>query len=177
MKMGYELDTNFEVQDDMDGNGPYFVFWSHADPQPTENDINTFWSAYQVDPERLVEYKAQARYDVDYAAEMARLRYITNGAGQALVYERKEEEARAFVTAGYPADTSPYPFITAEINATGKSKEDAADDIITKADAWIVVGANIEEQRITGKAAVDAAVDNTGVDSARATAIATLDAI
>ena len=177
IKMGYEIDTNFVVQDDLDGNGPYFTFWSHTDPQPTEGDVNTFWSAYQVDPQRLVEYKAKGRYDVDYAAEMARLRYITNGAGQALVYQKKEEEARAYVVAGYPADTSSYPFVTAEINATGKTKEDAADDIVAQADAWIATGANIEEERLAGKKAVDDAVDTAGVDSARDAAITAIDAI
>ena len=175
--MGYEHETNFEVRDDLDGNGPYFDSWAHADPQPTENDVNTFWSSHQSHPQRLVEYKTIAKYSVDSAAERARLRYITNGAGQALVYQKKEEEARAYVTAGYPADTSTYPFVEAEINATGKTKEAAADDIVAQADAWITTGASIEEQRLAGKKAVDDAVDTAGVDTAKDAAVALLDAI
>jgi len=125
----------------------------------------------------LTSLKKAARYKIDQSAEHARLRYITNGAGQALVYQKKEDEARAYVLAGYPADTSNYPFVEAEMNATGKSKEAAADDIIIKADAWVVVGANIEEERLSGKAAVDVATIVADIETARGTAIAALDAI
>lgn len=175
--MGYKSLVDFEVVDMLDGNGPTIAEWNHADPQPTESDVTTFYAAYESSPDRLNEYKALARYKVDQAAEYARLRYITNGAGQAMVYQLKGAEAEAYITAGYPVDTSSYPFIQAEMNATGKTKEQAADDIITQRNAWVALGASIEQQRLAGKGAVDAAIDEVGVDSARDTAVTILDGI
>ena len=39
--MGYVDTTDFVVGDLLDGNGPYFIEWNHADPQPTEGEIAT----------------------------------------------------------------------------------------------------------------------------------------
>lgn len=121
--------------------------------------------------------KTVAKNSVDAAAERARLRYITSGSGQALVYQEKGEQASAYVTAGYPADTTGYPFIEAEINATGKTKEAAADDILTQRTAWISLGATIEQERLSGKKSIDDATDKAGIDTALSTALSTIDAI
>ena len=125
----------------------------------------------------LTQYKLYNRYLIDKSAEVARLRYITDGAGQASVYQEKSKEADAYILAGYPADLSTWPFIQAEVNATGLSNTAAADAIVAQRDAWIVLGASIEEARLSGKNAVDAASDETGIDAARDAAIAALDAI
>jgi len=39
IKLGYEPETDFVLQDD--GNGVYIAEWNHADPQPTEAEITT----------------------------------------------------------------------------------------------------------------------------------------
>lgn len=125
----------------------------------------------------LNDAKTDGKLTIDGAAGRARSRYITTAPGQEMTYLEKADQAADYVTAGYPADTSNYPFIQAEMNATGKSKEDAADDILTQKSAWITVGVQIEEHRLGGKGAVDAAIDLAGVDSAVAAAVALLDAV
>jgi len=125
----------------------------------------------------LEEAQAAGRADIDSVAGQARSRYITVAPGQEMTYLEKSDQAADYVTAGYPADTSNYPFVQAEMNATGQSKEDAADGILAQKSAWIAVGVQIEEHRLGGKAAVDAATDLAGVDSAVSAAVALLDAV
>lgn len=105
----------------------------------------------------LADVQQGARIEIDGYAEAARMRFLTNGAGQAMTYQEKSEQAADYVAAGYPADTSSYPFVQAEIEATGKTKEQAADDILTKKSEWIAVGSLIEKHRIGGKVQIDAA--------------------
>ncbi|MRN57038.1 XkdW family protein [Paenibacillus monticola] len=39
--------TDFVVQDDSDGEGPYIAAWNLPDPQPTEAELQSAWEAYQ----------------------------------------------------------------------------------------------------------------------------------
>lgn len=164
-ELGYVNIVDFEVHGD-DEN--VIAVWNHGDAQP---DTPTLSAAY------LTFYKRAGRFLIDVTAEQARLRYVTAGSGQAMVYLKKGDEADAYVLAGYPADTSGYPFIEAEINATGKTKEVAADDIVAQRNAWVILGASIEEERLGGKKAIDDATDEAGVDTARDATIIALDAI
>jgi len=151
-----------------------------SDPEQDGVDLfNQIVTDGGIDPyvSDLPSIRLIARAIIDIAAERARHRHITPGSGQAMVYLKKGEETDAYILAGYPADTTGYPFVEAEINATGKTKENAADDIITQRDAWVVLGASIEEQRLGGKKAVDDAADEAAVDTARDAAIVALDAI
>ena len=143
-------------------------------------DGSPFW-IYQndawVDSRALDDLKDQAKVDIDNHAGTIRSKYITVAPGQEMTYMEKSEEAADFVTAGYPVDTSNYPFIQAEMDATGLTKEQAADGILAQKSAWIVVGATIEKTRLSGKAQVDAAVDQDGVNTAVTNTKALLDAI
>jgi len=111
---------------------------------------------------------------IDQAAEDARLRYITPGAGQAAVYLAKAAEADSYKAAGYPSASTAYPLLTAEATATGQTKAAIADAVIAKRDAWMLVAGSIEGERIAGKAAVSAAVDIVTAMAARDNAIAAL---
>lgn len=175
--MGYELDIDYEVIDLLDGNGPLITNWDHKDPKPTEENINTFYANYLADDERLVEIKTNAKNIVDFAAERARRKYITVGSGQAIIYIRKENEAREYKEAGYPDDLSKWPFIRAETNATGLTGKDAAKLIIAQANVWVTVGTSIEEKRRLGKLNIDTAVNEEEVNTERNVAVATLSAI
>lgn len=92
-----------------------------------------------------------------------------------MVYQEKGDEAADYVANGYPADLASYPFIQAEVNATGKTATQAADDILAQKSAWIMLGAATEEARLSGKVAVDAATDEAGVDAARDAAVVALE--
>lgn len=177
--MGYK-DTDFIVINDNGVDIPELI-WSGGSPIPSETEVNNFYANWIASPDRLTEQQTQAKALVDQTAERARVKYITIGSGQSLAYQEKAEEAADYIAAGYPAPSgSPpvyegYPFIQAEVNATGKTKEQAADDIIAAKSTWVSVGANIEEVRLGGKKNIDDAVDEAGVDSAKNAAITALE--
>jgi len=102
---------------------------------------------------------------VDTLSEQQRLVYITNGSGQSLTYNQKAAEARTYKTAGYPADLTDYPFIQADVNATGNTSTVVADDIIAAEDLWISKSAAIEELRIKAKLDINAATDMASIDT------------
>lgn len=132
------------------------------DDWPAQYDA---WKASNgLGPATLEEHKANAALIVDDYAGTTRSRFITVAPGQEMTYQEKAEEAADYVTAGYPADTSNFPFVAAEIAATGKPKEQAADDILAQKSAWIVVGAQIERIRLGGKVQIDAAANISEVD-------------
>lgn len=152
---------------------------------------NIHWDAYQVwladgntpdpiwVPIPIPVTKDDAKKSIDDSAETARLRYITGGSGQALTYEQKGEEAADYVAAGYPAMGSPpeYPFVNADAIAYGITHTEAADQIITLKSFWTMAGVQIEQHRLSGKVAVEAAVNEAAIVAARDAAIAELDLI
>lgn len=102
----------------------------------------------------LTEAKAWATDVVNRAAEIARLNFVTAGAGQAMIYLSKEVEARAWVAAGSPAQppAGQYPLLQAEVAAAaaagdGDTLADVAAAVIGAAEAWRQIGASIEEHR------------------------------
>lgn len=125
--------------------------------------------------------RTSAQTAIDAEAGAARSRYITVAPGQEATYMLKEAQARAYAAAGYPSATvADYPMVEAESQAlhgaapTAAQIKSAADSIIAQADAWIAKAAQIERARIAGKRAVGAAVDVTGVETARTAAVAEL---
>lgn len=175
--LGYQNLVDFEINFE-DGVGLYISKWNHTDPEPNQTAIDTAWSDWQAaNAVDLITIKENAKLVVDMTAENVRTDYITSGAGQAMTYSEKSEEAADFVAANYPSDLSVYPFIQAEVNATGKTAKAAADDILARKSAWINVGAAIEEARLTGKQNIDVATDETAVTVARDAAVVALEAI
>ncbi len=125
----------------------------------------------------LLETQTRLKSNIDRIAESVRLQYITGGAGQAVAYLDKSNEAADYKAAGYPADLTVYPFIQAEVNATGKTNQDAADDILTERSNWIAKASAIEEERLKGKKAVDDASDETDARTARDVSTGALQAL
>jgi hypothetical protein len=123
----------------------------------------------------LAALKQQLLSRVDAAAEAARLRFITPGAGQALEYQATEREARAYVAAGSPLpfDGAAYPFLEAErqaiFDATGPllTGAEIAAMVIANADAWAATGAEIKRLRRSAKLLIEQA---TTPQAARAAA-------
>lgn len=101
--------------------------------------------------------RAALAAEVDAMAERVRSFFLTPGAGQAMTYQRKEAEARAWT-----ADNSvAMPFLSAEAPARGMTIAALAAEVIHLADAWTSTGAAIEGMRMGAKAAI-AAADNLG---------------
>lgn len=91
---------------------------------------------------------------IDAEAETIRQRFLTPGAGQAMTYQRKEVEARAWLIENRTAT----PFLSAEASARGMTVADLAPEVIQLADAWVAIGAGIEGLRMGAKAAVGRAI-------------------
>lgn len=127
--------------------------------------------------ENILANQTTAFNRIDQSAERARLRYITGGIGQALVYQEKAEQAVDYIAAGYPSDLSSYPYLRAEATATGKNSTQIADDILTQRSLWIAVGAQIEEERLKGKKAVREATDIDSITVARDATITILNGV
>lgn len=109
---------------------------------------------------------------VDRAAERARLRFITTGAGQMLEYQETEREAREFLVANNP-DIEDYPFLFAEsqamTDALGATPPPAqiAQEVIGQAQAWKAVGAQIKRLRRAAKMTIENATTPKEIAQAR----------
>ncbi len=113
----------------------------------------------------------EAKREIDAAAEVARLRFITAGSGQAMVYERKGQEADAAAADPSPA-AADYPLLAAEVGITAPDTGDEAVDIaavasavLAQRDLWVPVAAAIEATRLSAKQAVDAAADEAAIQA------------
>jgi hypothetical protein len=108
-------------------------------------------------PGGLDEARVNSKNYIDAAAGEARARYITIAPGQAETYTAKAAQAEAYLAAGAPGDLSAWHWIRADAQAFGMSGETAASSILANRDAWVQLGAHIEEIRLRAKAAVNAA--------------------
>lgn len=123
--------------------------------------------------------RARAVARINAACGAARLRFITEIPGQQMTYLAKEEEARRYKAEIVPpADLSDYPFLAAEMAATGEEDADAAADIIiAEADAWRVVGPQIEQLRRWTTVQIAAATTAAGIDTLVSDCLASLETI
>lgn len=93
---------------------------------------------------------------VDADAETERGRHITPGAGQAMSYMAKAQQAADYLSAVAP-DEGDYPLLAAEIGITGETVADVAGIVNAAYQSWIVIGAQIEAARLAAKRDIAAA--------------------
>ena len=105
--------------------------------------------------------RAASAAAVDAAAESARLRFITPGAGQAMVYQQKAAEARAILAGG----DGPFPHLQAEVGITAPSLAEVAAVVMAMENAWLAVSAAIEAKRLAGKRDIAQAQSQAEVDA------------
>ena len=127
---------------------------------------------------RIATARRNARDSIDTAAGMARARYITIAPGRDATYAAKYADAAAYAAAGYPADTSNYPWIEAEASQTGLTPDAAAFRIKTTGDFWgRVKGPQIEAVRIAGKDALQGMETAEQINAHRASVINQLNSL
>lgn len=90
---------------------------------------------------------------IDTDAENARKKYITAGDGQAMTYQRKVDQARAYLAATDPVDAD-YPALSNEVGITGADCAEVATVIMTMFAAWEQIGDQIEQMRLARKKAI-----------------------
>jgi hypothetical protein len=116
----------------------------------------------------MAERVAAAKAQVDAAAEDARLRFLTPGSAQAMVYGQKEAEARALmavIAAGTSIDPATYPHLSAEVGVTASSLEAVAAVVLAMAQQWLQISAMIEGRRLAAKVSIGAARDLGAIDA------------
>ena len=106
----------------------------------------------------LAIVKASLKAAVDQAAETRRLTVITGGAGQALTYGRKVDQARAAVAASNP-EAADYPLLAASIGIDGADISAVAATVLAKDAVWDAFNAAIEVVRLSAKRSIDQAED------------------
>lgn len=113
-------------------------------------------SIIKIKADTLNDLRAAAKAAVDTAAEAYRLTYITGGAGQAMAYQQKLEEAKAYL-----ADTSltaaECPHVFAEVGLTGQTAWEVAQVVVNLHAIWQIKSADIERKRLAAKMAIDTA--------------------
>lgn len=106
----------------------------------------------------LGDLKAAFKIQIDVAAERERLKYITPGNGQAMTYQQKVDEARAFKIASNPK-TADYPVLSSEVGITAETLSEVADIVLAAFAQWQLIGAAIESIRLGAKRDIEAAAD------------------
>lgn len=124
----------------------------------------------------LDEIKTVSKRDVDASAERARMSFVTSGAGQQAVYLEKASQALAADVEDTP-DEDDYPLLKASIGIEADTLAGVITIVKATRSAWIQAASLIEGARLGGKKAIAEAEDAETVATARATAIASLDAI
>jgi hypothetical protein len=106
--------------------------------------------------ESLADLKVRLKARIDDAAEAERREYITQGAGQAMTYMQKADEASRYMSATDP-DASGYPLLSAEVGITAPTLQEVARVVHAAYSQWQIIGAAIEAARLATKAAIKSA--------------------
>ena len=104
----------------------------------------------------LGEIKTRLKAEVDKAAEVERLKYITPGTGQAMTYQQKVAEAQGYIAATNPKLTD-YPLLASEVGITAPTLSEVAETVLVAYRQWQQIGAMIEAIRLGAKRDIDAA--------------------
>lgn len=106
----------------------------------------------------LNQIKAGLKAEVDREAERERQRYITGGAGQALIYDAKATEVAKWIAAGRPAvvEADAYPFAGDRAARLGIAIAQVLGEWEQRIAIWRMVGRAIEIVRENAKESIDA---------------------
>lgn len=113
----------------------------------------------------LDQIKADLLRQIDDKAESVRLRYITPGAGMAMTYREKFDQAQAVDQTGQDAAealtaeeaVAQYPTLAASVGIEAPTLWDCAQLVIAKYEAWAALSNGIERARLSGKKSVSEA--------------------
>lgn len=146
-------DGNLEVPDDLYDS---IMALDLSIPPPTITGDN------------LADMKKEASAFIDKAAEEQRLRWVTPGAGQAMTYQAKAQEAAdclALVNAQLQIDPLKFPFLAAEVGVSGQTITEVAAIVDMVHKRWAVLAAGIERVRLSAKSAIADAPSQAGIQS------------
>lgn len=143
-------------------------------PKPASYMTFDFTTETWVDPrtpediaEDLANYILDVVFKVNSAVSTVRKNYITDIAGQDMIYMRKEEQAISYIAATDPI-LSQYPMIAAEVGLTATTAYEVAQVWLYMSDAWQQIAAGLENVRLTATYAIEAATTEAEVQAAYA---------
>lgn len=112
------------------------------------------------------------------AVTAARLRYTgLQAVMQGEFYNYKLADAQAYISAGRPADTGPFIWLTASAEGTGRTTEQEADAILAVAAQWTPIATATERLRMAGAKAINAAQTVEEIETARESYVSQLAAL
>jgi hypothetical protein len=114
----------------------------------------------------LSEIQRDLKASVDSDAEMAHLRFITPGAGMAMTYQEKKDQAVAVLAMGEAAanalannGAAEFPTLSASVPIEAQNLYAAAQLVISRYEAWAALSRVIELARMNGKKSISDASD------------------
>lgn len=108
--------------------------------------------------------RKEAIAQMDRTAENVRLRFVTPGSAQAMVYQRKVQEAETLLL-DPSVDPANYPLLTAEVGITGETIQEIGKTVLQKRDQWLGIAATIETIRLKAKIAINQAVSPSEIEN------------
>lgn len=141
-------------------------------PQATEQQKSAA-AALIASYDALSDKKAELKKKVDDDAESVRLRYITPGAGMAMTYQEKKDQAVAVIAMGETASNAllnhgaaEFPTLSASVPVEAQTLFAAAQLVMSRYEAWAALSRAIESARMTGKKAIGDASDAAAAQAA-----------
>lgn len=125
----------------------------------------------------LAQERSAASQAIMQATGSARTKYAINTDHQSTIYDVKSQEADAYVAAGRPEDTSPYPVLVASASANSRTVSLHAEIIRAKRDVWVAIAAETERLREAGLNAVKVAETYEDILATRDSYVAQLGAL
>lgn len=108
--------------------------------------------------------RAEGIAQVNAASDAVRKLFVTEIAGQQMLYLRKETEARAFLAADPEPETlEAFPLIASEIGITGETAYQVATIFSFLAAQWLGLATTLESLRLGAIARIEAAPDAASV--------------
>jgi hypothetical protein len=145
------IEKGIKLHDLLEANGYHFINNSNtevADKNKNQSsEIDTAVQAIIDSYNPLPEAQKEQIDLVNTKAGETRTKYVTNIPFQEAAYQAKEADVRRYKSDGYPSDLTPYPFVAAEVDATGLSATQATNDVIIQADQWLMLNAEIERRK------------------------------
>ncbi len=112
----------------------------------------------------LAALREQVKARVDAAAEAVRLKYVTPGSAQAMVYREKAEEAARLQDDPAP-DPADYPILAASVGIEASTLALVAQQVLAKKALWTLLAAAIEAVRLGAKRDIDAAATAPAIEA------------
>ncbi len=130
------------------------------DDETTQADLDAFAAGADTG-KVLTNARIAAKVTVDRLAETARLKYVTPGGAQAMVYRQKYAEALDQL-----ADASKIgPLLASEAARSNTAAAAVAATWKALADSWLTAAAAIEDVRFNAKEAIEAAADAEAIQA------------